>query len=37
MTSLLEKCGDPASYTDKKENKIFLLYKKIQSGAVTKS
>ncbi len=24
-------------YTDKKENKIFLIYKEIQSGAVTKS
>jgi hypothetical protein len=23
--------------TDKKENKIFLIYKEIQSGAVTKS
>jgi hypothetical protein len=26
-----------ASHTDKKENKIFLLYKEIQSGAVAKS
>ncbi len=25
------------SYTDKKENQIFLIYKKIQSGAVAKS
>ncbi len=24
-------------YTDKKENKIFLTYKEIQSGAVAKS
>ncbi len=24
-------------YTDKKEKKIFLLYKKIQNGAVAKS
>jgi hypothetical protein len=24
-------------YTDKKENKIFLIYKEIQSGAVEKS
>ncbi len=24
-------------YTDKKENKIFLIYKEIQSGAVAKS
>jgi hypothetical protein len=24
-------------YTDKKENKIFLVYKEIQSGAVAKS
>jgi hypothetical protein len=24
-------------YTDKKENKIFLLYREIQSGAVAKS
>ncbi len=26
-----------AVYTDKKENKIFLIYKEIQSGAVAKS
>jgi hypothetical protein len=25
------------SYTDKKENQIFLIYKEIQSGAVAKS
>jgi hypothetical protein len=24
-------------YTDKKENKIFLIYKEIQKGAVAKS
>ncbi len=24
-------------YTDKKENKIFLIYKEIQTGAVAKS
>jgi hypothetical protein len=24
-------------YTDKKENKIFIIYKAIQSGAVSKS
>jgi hypothetical protein len=24
-------------YTDKKENQIFVIYKEIQSGAVTKS
>jgi hypothetical protein len=24
-------------YTDKKENKIFLIYKEIQSGAVAKT
>ncbi len=24
-------------YTDKKENKIFLIYKEIQNGAVAKS
>jgi len=24
-------------YTDKKENKIFLMYKEIQNGAVAKS
>ncbi len=24
-------------YTDKKENKIFLIYREIQSGAVAKS
>jgi hypothetical protein len=27
----------PAPYTDKKENKIFLIYREIQSGAVAKS
>ncbi len=26
-----------SSYTDKKENKIFLIYKEIQNGAVAKS
>jgi hypothetical protein len=26
-----------ALYTDKRENKIFLIYKEIQSGAVAKS
>jgi hypothetical protein len=26
-----------SSHTDKKENKIFLIYKEIQSGAVAKS
>jgi hypothetical protein len=25
------------SYTDKKENKIFLIYKEIHNGAVAKS
>jgi hypothetical protein len=25
------------AYTDKKENKIFLIYKEIESGAVAKS
>jgi hypothetical protein len=25
------------AYTDKKENKIFLVYREIQSGAVAKS
>jgi hypothetical protein len=29
--------GGGAIYTDKKENLIFLIYKEIQSGAVTKS
>jgi hypothetical protein len=28
-------CG--TCYTDKKENKIFLIYKEIQKGAVAKS
>jgi hypothetical protein len=28
--------GIVLSYTDKKENKIFLIYKEIQSGAVAK-
>jgi hypothetical protein len=26
-----------SSYTDKKENQIFLIYKEIRSGAVAKS
>jgi hypothetical protein len=26
-----------SGYTDKKENQIFLIYEKIQSGAVAKS
>jgi hypothetical protein len=26
-----------AAHTDKKENRIFLIYKEIQSGAVAKS
>jgi hypothetical protein len=26
-----------SGYTDKKENKIFLIYKEIHSGAVAKS
>jgi hypothetical protein len=30
-------CGVLDSYTDKKENKIFLIYKEIQNGAVAKS
>jgi hypothetical protein len=29
--------GRPSYYTDKKEKKIFLIYKEIQKGAVTKS
>jgi hypothetical protein len=33
LLSLLSCCR----YTDKKENKIFLIYKEIQSGAVAKS
>jgi hypothetical protein len=33
---LLQQSGQ-ANYTDKKENKIFLIYKEIQSGAVAKS
>ncbi len=28
---------DSGSHTDKKENKIFLIYKEIQKGAVAKS
>ncbi len=28
--------GLPASWPDKKENKIFLIYKEIQNGAVAK-
>jgi hypothetical protein len=30
-------CLEAPSYTDKKENKIFLIYKEIQKGAVAKS
>ncbi len=33
--SIFILCNVP--YTDKKENKIFLIYKEIQSGAVAKS
>jgi hypothetical protein len=29
--------GAARGYTDKKENEIFLIYKKIQMGAVSKS
>jgi hypothetical protein len=29
--------ADSPWYTDKKEKKIFLIYKEIQSGAVAKS
>jgi hypothetical protein len=29
--------SDRQQHTDKKENKIFLIYKEIQSGAVAKS
>jgi hypothetical protein len=29
--------NDRRDYTDKKENKIFLIYKEIQKGAVAKS
>ena len=29
--------GTLGRYTDKKENKIFLIYKEIQNGAVAKS
>jgi hypothetical protein len=28
---------NPPPHTDKKENKIFLIYREIQSGAVAKS
>jgi hypothetical protein len=31
------KVGGPRAYNDKKENQIFLKYKKIQNGAVAKS
>jgi hypothetical protein len=30
-------CPMGDSYTDKKENQIFLIYREIQSGAVAKS
>ncbi len=30
-------CSFYGFYTDKKENKIFLIYKEIQNGAVAKS
>jgi hypothetical protein len=29
--------GNEVAYTDKKENKIFLIHKEIQNGAVTTS
>ena len=34
---ILDKLRQGDRYTDKKENQIFLIYKKIQSGAVAKS
>jgi hypothetical protein len=33
----LTALGGANPYTDKKENKILLIYKEIQKGAVTKS
>jgi hypothetical protein len=39
-SGLLSIPGQPRlswKYTDKKENKIFLIYKEIQNGAVVKS
>jgi hypothetical protein len=32
-----ERGGAKSYYTDKKEKKIFFIYKDIQSGAVAKS
>jgi hypothetical protein len=34
---VLDKLRQGDRYTDKKENKICLIYKEIQSGAVAKS
>jgi len=34
---VLKKIFQCISYTDKKENKFFLIYQEIQSGAVAKS
>ncbi len=31
------KCDTKGQCTDKKENRIFLIYREIQSGAVAKS
>ncbi len=36
-TRVLRSSGGCCFCTDKKENQIFLIYKKIQSGAVAKS
>jgi hypothetical protein len=35
--TLWTQCGANGRYTDKKEKKIFIMYKEIQSGAVAKS
>ncbi len=37
ISSTLEIIFRIVHYADKKENKIFLLYKKVQKGAVAKS
>jgi hypothetical protein len=38
MHAIEYRCGfNKVGYTDKKENKIFLIYKEIQNGAVAMS
>jgi hypothetical protein len=37
MKGLMSWSSEAEGYTDKKDNKIFLIYKEIQKGSVAKS